>query len=740
LRERVRAVAAGVLKMRPGEIDNQKDLAGYGYDSISFTELATGINAAFGVELTPAVFFELEPPSIFTIAEYLERSCCVMGESTSAAATAPPEKSALAEAFAPAFAPTDDAIAIIGVSGKMPGAEGLKAFWENLDAGVSSVRTIPSARWAWQDYHGGPKTPNKSVSKCGAFVDDVDRFDAAFFGMTASDARLVDPQQRIVLESVWSAIEDAGYAPATLSNSRTAVYVGVTNRDYLDVLDMAKVGVHATSTFGNEPTFLVNRVSYLLNLHGASEPVNTLCSSSLVAIHKAVAELKSGACHLAIAGGVSVIASPRMDIVFSEAGMLSATGGCRSFAKDADGFVRGEGVGILVLKRLRDAERDGDPIHAIVCATGINHGGHANSPTSPNGKAQVDLVRETYERHDVDPRTIQMLEAHGTGTQLGDAVELNSVTRAFRELCAERGGAVPEQPYCAVTCVKTNIGHLEAAAGIAAVLKAILAIRHRRIPALAAHGEPNSYIDLRNAPFYLATKAEDWRAPTDADGQQLPRRAAVSSFGASGANAHVVIEEYVRAPRAPEKRDGGVHVIALSARDDAALERYASSLRRFVQEAMVTKGSDVRLADIAYTLQTGRAPMSHRLAIVAESLEQLERALSRPIDANHVERRYRGVAATVRDDQSAGALGMDPEAMAQAWVRGEDVGWRERQLEHGVWRIALPTYPFERTRHWAEPPTVKAFDEAHYREVLERLRDGEKSASSILMSATETES
>jgi len=734
--ERVRAIVGAVLRVSPAEIEPRKDLAEYGYDSITFTELATALNRAFGTELTPAVFFELDVPSVATIARHVQGASSAPGPRSDEhpAGACEPEPPARAEPPVPtarepiasppvarAPSPVDDAVAIIGVSGRMPGAATLADFWRAVESGGTAFRVVPRDRWSWEDYYGGPeKKPGKSVSKWGAFVDDADRFDAAFFGMTAEEARVCDPQQRLFLEAVWGAIEDAGYDPESLGGSSTSLHVGVTNRDYADVVAAAADGVRAASTFGNEPTFLANRASYFLNLHGASEPVNTLCSSALVAIHKAAEGLRRGDADLAIAGGVSVIASPRMDIAFSDAGMLSAAGACRSFDKDGDGFVRGEGVGVLLLKRLRDAERDGDHVHAVIRASGVNHGGRANSPTSPNGKAQTELVKDVYTRAGVDPRSIQVLEAHGTGTPLGDAVELNSMKRAFRDVADAIGGGSAGASTCAVTCVKTNVGHLEAAAGVASVLKVILALRHETIPPLAGLVAPNAYVDLRGSPFHLASRAAPWPAPVAGD-RRAPRRAAVSSFGASGVNAHLVIEEHVAPPRARPSA-AVAQVIPLSARDASALRRQASALRAFAQRAAAGDPAPP-FADVAFTLQTGRASMQHRLAVVAADFGELERALGAFADGAGAPRTFAGVAIEGTEAGDVAGRG-EHDAVAAAWVRGAPADWSAlRVAGPAPSRTPLPTYPFERARHWAEPAPTE-FDEHHHRQILERLRDG----------------
>ncbi len=751
LTEEMRRIVAEILHMRADEIDLDKDLADYGYDSITFTELASTINQELGCELTPAVFFELTPASLRSLIAHLAKTTGAKPRLTN---TRPAEAAPVVQASAAQVAPRSrlpvssgsgsdttaetDLIAIIGMSGRMPRSSSLEEFWRSLAERTELVSEVPDERWAWADYFGDPrKESNKSVSRWGSFVDDVDAFDAAFFDISPDEARLLDPQQRLYLETVWGALEDAGYDPAALAGSQTGLFVGVTNHDYADVVEGATDRVQVAATFGNAHAFLVNRISYLLDFHGPSEPVDTLCSSSLVAIHKAVEDLKRGMCNLAIAGGVSVIASPRMDIAFSEAGMLSPSGSCRSFARGADGFVRGEGCGAIVLKPLAAAKRDGDFIYGVVRATGVGHGGRGNALTAPNGTAQAQLIKKTYDRAGIDPRTIGMLEAHGTGTEIGDAVELNSMKRAFQELTVERDGVLPTQPYCAVSCVKTNIGHLESAAGIAGVMKVLLALHHETIPGLAHRMERNPYIEFDQSPFYLAETTQPWEEPVSADGVRLPRRAGVNSFGAGGTNAHVVIEEHLAKDGGSEASVERVQVVPLSAKDEAALQRYAVALRNYL-------GSPARTADgmtleqVAYTLQSGRSPMPCRLAIVAGSLAELEALLAGFCAGQRSEGIHHGTAAGTQDAPPVRLDGRvdvgDLNRVASAWCRGGVVDWLALYRGKTPGRVPVPTYPFARTRYWvgAESNGESTFDESHYRELLEKLWQGEADAATIL--------
>ncbi|BCB74923.1 hypothetical protein Pflav_013330 [Phytohabitans flavus] len=412
----------------------------------------------------------------------------------------------------------------------------------------------------------------------GGFIDDVDKFDPLFFGISPAEAEMMDPQQRVLLETVWAAIEDSGYRPSQLAGRDVGLFAGVQFSDYQHLLHEAGV-LNAQVGLGNEHSIVVNRISYLLDLRGPSEPVNTACSSSLVAVHRAVQSIRNGESSMAIAGGIALNLAPFSTVAAAMMGLLSPQGRCRTLDRGADGYVKGEGVGVVVLKTLSQAVADGDTIYAVIRGTSVNHGGRAASITAPSTAAQAALLREAVEEAGVGPESIGYLELHGTGTELGDPVEINGIKSAFRQLAGSRGSRLPAEPYCGVGSVKTNIGHLEPASGIAGLIKVILSMRHATLPGLVHLDEMNPYVDLRDSPFYPVREAVPWQRLTSPDGRTLPRRAGVSSFGFGGVNAHVFLEEYpagAPAPAAPS-RD---RVYLFSAKTPAALD---SALDRFLE-------------------------------------------------------------------------------------------------------------------------------------------------------------
>ncbi|MEW6379761.1 MAG: type I polyketide synthase, partial [bacterium] len=460
------------LKIREKDLDPDEDLSGYGFDSLSFTEFANRINEKYGLELTPAIFFEY--PSIGSFAQYLSReqrdrlisfyqdSVKMTRQPALKASGQPVVDEPVEEAFEDTFeeirlksrflqslspersqadganqysSASSEPIAIIGMAGMMPQSEDLDIFWKHLEEGKDLITEIPPDRWDWRTYFGDPaREENKTTIKWGGFMKEVDKFDAAFFGISPREAELMDPQQRIFLQTVWKTIEDAGYKPSDLSGTRTGLFVGVASSDYQDILRSQGISIEAYVSTGMSHSILANRISFLLNLHGPSEPIDTACSSSLVAIHRAVETIRTGGCEMAIAGGVNVILSPALYISFSKAGMLCEDGRCKTFDKRANGYVRGEGAGAILLKPLSRALADNDHIYALIRATAENHGGHATSLTAPNPNAQAQLLVSAYEKAQIDPATVSYIETHGTGTSLGDPIEINGLKKAFEEL------------------------------------------------------------------------------------------------------------------------------------------------------------------------------------------------------------------------------------------------------------------------------------------------------------------
>jgi acyl transferase domain-containing protein/NADPH:quinone reductase-like Zn-dependent oxidoreductase len=591
----------------------------------------------------------------------------------------------------------DEAIAIVGMSGALPQADELAQFWQNLAEGRDCVREVHPSRWSIEKlYDPEGRAAGKSFSKWLGQFDNADRFDPLFFNISPAEAEWIDPQQRLFLQQCWSCIEDAGIDPQELSGSRCGVYVGCAPGDYgYEVSDNAPT---AQGLMGGSSAILSARISYFLNLKGPCLAIDTACSSSLVAIAEACDALVLGRADAALAGGVCVLSGPALHIMASQAGMLSRRGRCYAFDRRADGFVPGEGAGVLLLKRLSDAQRDGDQIHAVIRGWGVNQDGKTNGMTAPSASSQMSLEQDVYARFGIDPGTIGLVEAHGTGTELGDPIEVEALTGAFR-------GYTQREGFCALGSVKSNIGHLLTAAGVAGVLKVVLAMQKRQLPPTIHFERLNEHITLEASPFYVNTELRDWTS-------QAPRRAAVSSFGFSGTNAHVVLEE-APADAEPNQVSRLGYLVALSARTPEQLREQLERLLKCVRDDEHLDGDR-----LSCTLMTGRRHFEYRWASVCESrgqlLQQLRGSLDGRADPPGVYRGEVDFEAPARNASEEGrealrrcAGGADEpaehrlqlERLAHCFVRGESLEWRKLWGEARP-RMRLPGYPFARERYW----------------------------------------
>jgi 6-methylsalicylic acid synthase len=516
-------------------------------------------------------------------------------------------------------------IAIVGIGCRLPGGvDGPGQLWDLLMAGRDAVGEVPSERW--DPYRADPRLTGalRAVTRGGSFLDDAAGFDAAFFGVTPREAELMDPQQRIVLEVAWEALEDAGIPPRGLAGTDAGVFVGVGSDDYGRQMLEDLPTIEAWSGIGAAMCAVANRVSYVLDLRGPSLAVDTACSSSLVAIHLACQSLRDGESAMALAGGVNLIAGPGLTMVLDAAGATSPDGRSKSFDAAADGYGRGEGAGVLVLKRLVDARRDGDPIRAVIRGSAVNQDGRTDGIMAPSGEAQEQVVRRALNHADVDPATVDFVEAHGTGTRMGDPIEVGALGRVY-------GRGRPAGGQCLIGSIKANIGHLEAGAGVAGVIKAVLALEHAVVPPTPNLGELNPSIPWRESGLRVATEVTPW------PGRQPVRRAGVSGFGYGGTVSHVVLEEApaVLAP-APEPTDpaespdlmagppGRPLLFALSSAGEDGLRAEAETLRRWLTDG---EGAHVPLGGVTHALLAHRSHLRCRATVVASDRSQLAAGL-----------------------------------------------------------------------------------------------------------------
>lgn len=580
-----------ILQITPDSIDLREPFTSYGLGSLQAVSISGELGDWLGRKLSPTLVYDY--PNVEAMARHLAEEFDV-ADSTSARGWSETEP-----------------IAIIGMGCRFPGARDPEDFWQLLRDGVDAITEIPKERWDLRAFYDpNPEISGKMNTRWGGFLDQVDQFDPRFFSISPRETENIDPQQRLLLEVSWEALESAGHAPDKLSGSQCGAFIGISTSDYSRLYfdDFARINAY-TGT-GNAHSIAANRLSYVLDLRGPSMAIDTACSSSLVAVHLACQSLRSGECDLALAGGVNLILSPELNIAFSQARMMSPDGRCKTFDADADGYVRGEGCGIVVLKRLSDALRDADPILALLRGSAVNQDGRSNGLTAPNGPAQEAVIRQALQNAKVAPAEISYIEAHGTGTPLGDPIEFESLKAV---LMRHR----PQGQLCAIGSVKTNIGHTEAAAGIAGLIKVVLALQHEEIPPHLHLKKPNPHISLEGSSFLIPTERQPWPR---GEGRRI---AGVSSFGFGGTNAHVVLEE--APPLKPVRRDfeRALHILTLSAHSENALKELA---RRYEKFLAIHRQASV--ADVCFTANVGRSHFLHRLAVAAGSSAQLRERLA----------------------------------------------------------------------------------------------------------------
>lgn len=862
----LKMIVSETIKLPVDRLDAEEPMEKYGLDSVMVAKLTQDLEAYFGT-LPKTLFFEYltlselagyladnhrarllemadskpqaQQPSTITFerpdaqADHRPREREASSGRRSRFVSQPSQSRTMKESVSQDDHWTKDEIAIIGVAGRYPQARNVDEFWDNLKVGKDSITEIPSERWDLERYYSEDRDQfGSSYGKWGGFLEDVDKFDPLFFQISPSEADYMDPQERLFLMTVYETLEDAGYTRQSFANANVGVYVGAMYGHYqLYTLGGMKTGTAPVT--GSFHSSIANRVSYHFNFAGPSIALDTMCSSSLTTVHLACESLLRGECDAAIAGGVNLSIHPMKYVLLGQTGFLSSDGRCRSFGEGGSGYVPGEGAGAVLLKPLKKAIADGDQIYAVIKASSINHGGKTNGYTVPNPGAQAKLISNTLKKANIDARTITYLEAHGTGTSLGDPIEIAGLMRAFAVDTKER-------KFCSIGSVKSNIGHLESAAGIAAITKVLLQMKHKQlVPSL--HTESlNPGIDFEDSAFIVQRELAAWeQTEIDYKGtkQRLPRRAGISAFGAGGSNAHLILEEYESKsiPSTSSNRSNQLHAIVLSAKNEQRLLEQAKRLLDFlhvqglskkqdnidalkvklnnVLAAIVAKLLDIRadeidpeamfedygmdalilsdvvdrlnqaygleltafelsgqltlkgltdqllrgqgealtvqlnaegfesvvpdrdgpaLADIAYTLQTGRESFEERLVILASTTQEMLDKLTACCEGGTVSGLLRahveGSERPVVKGDIDGTISQDKTVqLVQAWLQGEKVNWEQLHTVKPR-RVSLPAYPFAQLRCWL-PHTeedvskvigsnnIRASEQLHYSEL-----------------------
>lgn len=696
----LRDLASRPLNAERHTLGEDTNLADFGFDSISLAEYAGLLSRHLSLKLTPELFFSHS--TLAKIAAYLLThhrqavEACYRGEVISATEPSPIP--------APVVASTSnaDTIAIIGISGRFPGARNADELWRVLAEGRDMVGEIPTDRYDWRDYYGDHREdPSKTRCIWMGSVPGVSEFDPLFFEISPREAKTLDPRQRLLLQESWNALEDAGVGPRHLEAQRVGMFVGVEEGDF------QRLASEESLTSGHNG-ILASRLAYFLNLTGPTMAINTACSSALVALHQAALSLRNNECEIAVVAGVNLIFSPDAFIGMTQAGMLSPDGKCFAFDRRANGMVPGEAVCCVVLKPLSRAEADGDPIYGVLRGSGINYDGKTNGITAPSGASQQRLLEAVYRRAGVSTEAVEYIVTHGTGTQLGDPVEINALNDAFR-------GNKPG--HCALTSTKTNLGHTFAASGLVSVISLLQAFRHETIPASLHCEQENDYIHWQQSPFYVNKTNKAWPAA----GRDSERLGAVSAFGMSGTNAHVVLESYSRERDASPLRRP-CYLLVLSAKTTEALKEKIEQLNAALQHGGYR---DNQLPSISYTLLEGRHHFRHRLALVAADLEEVLYTLEqyragekRPnLFVGEVEREFSAQKTIARyinqllDDSRNASEDETREllfGLADFYRQGYDIDGRRLfgTAQNGAHsmppRLPLPGYPFAREHYWPE--------------------------------------
>ena len=706
-------ILAESLKIPNNRIDEDAPMEEYGIDSILTMDMTNALETYFGM-LPKTLFFEYQ--TIRELSQYFMKahsnklseilSGTVEQESPLPNKEVENKTHVLANMVAKnnKWQNDNDDIAIIGIAGKYPKAEDIEQFWNNISQGMNCIEEIPRERWDYRQYYDpDKKKKGKSYSKWGGFIDGVDQFDPLFFGISPREAVGIDPQERLFLMCVYKAIEDAGYTKENIIDDERAVgvFTGVMYEDYQLYAANEQTKGNMITVNGSEAS-IANRISYYFNFNGPSIAMDTMCSSSLTSVHLACQSLKNQECKVAVAGGVNVTVHPNKYLLLSNGKYAASDGYCKSFGQGGDGYVPGEGVGAVILKPLREAKRDHDHIYGVIKATAINHGGKTNGYTVPNPNAQASLIKTVLKKATINPRTISYVEAHGTGTSLGDPIEIAGLTKAFEEYTTDR-------QFCNIGSVKSNIGHCEGAAGIASITKVLMQLKYKKIVPSLHSNILNPLIQFESTPFTVPQKLIEWEKPQIEENGQIktyPRIAAISAFGAGGANAHLIIEEYEETEKANTTNSEVPVAVILSAKSDAQLEIMRKNLQTYL---LSDHAFGINLISIAYTLQTGRESMSHRIGFVVNTMEQLLEQLSKPVttlieddnayygNTENVEQFSRIETEEIVNYMEA----RDYDNLLNQWVHGKYVNWEKLYDNNSrPQKISLPTYVFEQEKYW----------------------------------------
>ena len=570
-------------------------------------------------------------------------------------------------------------IAIIGVSGRFPEAKDIDEFWDNIKNAKDCVKEVSEQRWDVRKYYSSDNMqPDKTYCVKGGTIVDYDVFDAAFFKLSPIEAELMDPQQRIFLEESWKAVEDSGYTPEQLSAKKCGVFVGATSGDYNKRANENGISSDALLLTGNQTSMISARIAYYMDLTGPNLTIDTACSSSLVAIHLACQSIRTGEADIAIAGGVSVLTTPDLYIMASKGEMLSPDGKCKPFDANADGFVPSEGAGVLVLKNANSAVEDNDNIYGVIVGDGINYDGKTNGITAPSASSQANLERDVYNKFNINPESISYIEAHGTGTKIGDPIEIAGLSKAFNEFTSKKG-------FCGIGSVKSNVGHALAASGVISVIKVLLCMKNRLLVKTINVNDINDEINMDNSPFYLVNKNTDWNVKSGI------RRAAINSFGLSGTNCHIVIEEN-RNEDLDADDDDKTYLFMYSAKTEQNLIEYMNDFKLFIES------TNINLGNISYTLAMGREKYEVRTYITAATKKELINKLKKKDYIIHnTSKEY---PEYEKSEVGHNDVGEWLKLIGERFIRNKQIDVSSIFDNRCYRRVSIPKYHFSKEKFW----------------------------------------
>lgn len=704
------------------------------FDSISLMEFASAVTSKYGVRISAALLFEYN--TIEKLAAYISgKKVKEPVPKTAAGETAYYENAKPAvftemketgticsERIAPLvvkdsyqdeLVSVQEEVAVVGISGRFPGADNVEEFWCNLMSGTSSIIETPKERWDIEQF----EESIQSYVRYGGFIKDIKEFDPLYFHISPAEAKLMDPQQRLLLQETVKCLAYAGIDKQEISGKKISVYIGAFSNDYLQIVNRSESAWDPNVIAGNDHAMMANRISYFFNLKGNSEAVDTACSSSLACVLKAVKEIRSGICEGAIVGGVNLILVPEGSIRVGNLGFLSEDSAINSFTEKADGYVRGEGVGVMYLKSLRKAVEDQNQILAVIKGGAVNHNGKGHYLMEPNAFQEAEVIKAAYRDAGVSIGTVNYIEAHGTGTRIGDENEIYAYKKAFKDLESESQTVLP-QYFCGIGTVKPNIGHLEAASGMASMIKLILSLYKKEIPATLLHGQVNPEFGLEESCFYIQNKNSTWETISDLNGVALPRRGEVHAYGYGGTNAHLILEEYIENSVSKETKTGNAKeikkmIFPLSANTDDSLAAYVRKYQSFIEQL-----SEEKFMSLSYSMQRANLSLSRRAAFIADNKEELLELLRNytegvwsPFIRRKMGEEVNSLVTDIFSNQSSTQVieilkrNQNYAGIASLWANGLDLDWNKIFNCPKSPGIFLPSYPFEKEICWVEDET-----------------------------------